>query len=53
MSERLGHTKVGFTLDTHAHAVQGMDEEAAIKIGAALQAALVAADRKTRGKSGH
>lgn len=53
VSERLGHTKVGFTLDTYAHAVKGMDEEAAIKVGAALQTALAAADKKSRGESGH
>ena len=47
VSERLGHATVGFTLDTYAHAVQGMDEEAAVKIGAALQTALAASDAPT------
>jgi integrase len=46
VSERLGHTKVGFTLDTYTHAVQGMDEEAAVKIGAALQAAIATAEKR-------
>ena len=32
----------------YTHAVQGVDEEAAVKIGAALQTALAAADKKTR-----
>lgn len=48
VSERLGHTKVGFALDTYAHAVQGMAEEAAMKIGAALQTALATADKNSR-----
>ena len=53
VSERLGHAKVGFTLDTYAHAVKGMDEAAAIKIGTALQTAITAADKGRHQKSGH
>lgn len=34
MSERLGHAKVGITLDLYSHVVPGMQEEAAAKIGA-------------------
>lgn len=40
VSERLGHATVGFTLDTYTHAVRGMDQDAAARIGAALQTAL-------------
>lgn len=32
ISERLGHSKVGFTLDTYAHLLAGMDEEAAMRL---------------------
>ena len=46
VSDRLGHATVGFTLDTYTRAVQGMDQEAAAKIGLALQTALAAADQK-------
>ena len=34
MSERLGHAKVGITLDLYSHVVPGMREEAAAKLGA-------------------
>ena len=37
VSERLGHAKVGFTLDSYAHAAKGMDEEAALTYGRALE----------------
>ncbi len=43
VSERLGHATVAFTLDTYTHAVEGMDKDAAAKIGAALQAAMTKA----------
>ena len=39
---------VGFTLNTYTHAVQGMDQEAAVKSGAALQTALATAEKKSR-----
>jgi integrase len=39
-SERLGHSRVGITLDLYSHASQGMQEEAAARVDAALQAAL-------------
>jgi integrase len=45
VSERLGHATVAFTLDTYTHAVEGMDRDAAIKIGATLQTALAKADK--------
>jgi integrase len=34
MSERLGHSKVGITLDLYSHVMPGMQEEAAAKLGA-------------------
>jgi integrase len=40
ISERLGHAKVGFTLDVYSHLLPGMQEEAALKIDAGLRAAL-------------
>ncbi len=40
MSERLGHSKVGITLDTYSHVLPGMQEEAASKVDAALRAAI-------------
>ena len=36
VSERLGHCRVGFTLDTYAHVLDGMQEEAAEKVNDAL-----------------
>lgn len=48
VSERLGHAKVGFTLDTYTHALQGMDEQAARKIGTALQSAIAKAGKQSR-----
>jgi integrase len=40
ISERLGHSKVGFTLDVYSHLLPGMQEEAASRIDAGLRAAL-------------
>lgn len=37
ISERLGHSKVGFTLDTYAHLLAGMDEEAATRLDVAMR----------------
>jgi integrase len=39
ISERLGHSKVGFTLDVYSHLLPGMQEEAAQKVDAALKQA--------------
>ena len=36
MSERLGHAKVGITLDLYSHVVPGMQEAAAEQIEALL-----------------
>ena len=38
-SERLGHSKVGITLDLYSHVMPGMQENAAAQVDAALQAA--------------
>ena len=39
-SERLGHSKVGITLDLYSHVMPGMQEDAAARVEAALQAAI-------------
>jgi integrase len=39
-SERLGHSRVGITLDLYSHVLPGMQEAAVAKVDAALQAAL-------------
>jgi integrase len=38
-SERLGHSRVGITLDLYSHVLPGMQEDAAAKVDAALRAA--------------
>ena len=38
-SERLGHSKVGITLDLYSHVLPGMQEDAVAKVDAAFQAA--------------
>jgi integrase len=39
-SERLGHSKIGITLDLYSHVLPGMQEDAAERVDAALQAAI-------------
>jgi integrase len=39
-SERLGHSKVGITLDLYSHVMPGMQENAAAQVDAALQAVM-------------
>ena len=39
-SERLGHSKVGITLDLYSHVMPGMQADAAGQVDAALQAAI-------------
>ena len=39
-SERLGHSKIGITLDLYSHVIPGMQEDAAARVDRALQAAL-------------
>ena len=38
-SERLGHSKVGITLDLYSHVMPGMQEDAVAKVDAAFRAA--------------
>ncbi|MCZ6904039.1 MAG: tyrosine-type recombinase/integrase [Acidobacteria bacterium] len=40
ISERLGHSKVGFTLDVYSHLLPGMQEEAAHLVDVGLRAAM-------------
>lgn len=40
VSERLGHSKIGITLDTYSHVLPGMQEDAAAMIDSALQGAI-------------
>jgi integrase len=40
VSERLGHSTVGITLDVYSHVLPGMQEEAARKVDSALRGAL-------------
>jgi hypothetical protein len=42
-SERLGHSKIGITLDLYSHVMPGMQEGAAARVDAALQEAMKAA----------
>ena len=39
-SERLGHSRVGITLDLYSHVLPGMQEDAAARVDEALRAAL-------------
>jgi integrase len=39
-SERLGHSKVGITLDLYAHVLPGMQEDAAARVDDAVRVAL-------------
>lgn len=39
-SERLGHSKVGITLDLYSHVIPGMQEDAVATVDAALKTAL-------------
>ena len=46
-SERLGHSKVGITLDLYSHVLPGMQEDAAARVDDALRIAL---QNRTKGK---
>ena len=39
-SERLGHSKIGITLDLYSHVMPGMQEDAAERVDVELQAAI-------------
>ena len=47
VSERLGHSTIGITLDTYSHVMPGMQEEAAQKLDDALRAAIHRRDGST------
>jgi integrase len=40
VSERLGHSAIGITLDTYSHILPGMQEDAAAKTNFALRTAM-------------
>jgi len=39
-SERLGHSKVGITMDLYSHVMPGMQEDAAARVDASVRTAL-------------
>jgi len=43
VSERLGHSSIGITLDVYSHVLPGMQEEAARRIDTALRTAMATA----------
>jgi integrase len=45
-SERLGHSKVGITLDLYSHVLPGMQADAVVRVDEALQAAI---NKRTKG----
>jgi len=45
-SERLGHSRIGITLDLYSHVMPGMQEDAAQRVDEALQAAI---NRRSKG----
>jgi integrase len=47
-SERLGHSKIGITLDLYSHVMPGMQADAASRVDDALQAALQKRAAKTK-----
>ena len=49
-SERLGHSKVGITLDLYSHVMPGMQEDAVAKLDAALKAAMAGKSRQKNGR---
>ena len=49
-SERLGHSKVGITLDLYSHVMPGMQESAAAMVDDALQIALRSARKSANGR---
>src|SRR5829696_3969827 len=49
-SERLGHSKVGITLDLYSHVLPGMQADAAARVDEALRAAVERRGPKTIGQ---
>lgn len=52
VSERLGHSTVGITLDIYSHVLPGIQEDAARKLDAVLQAAIDKRRQISRGSKG-
>jgi integrase len=50
-SERLGHSKVGITLDLYSHVIPGMQEDAVATVDAALRSAMQRHEQKTKGSN--
>jgi integrase len=48
VSERLGHSKVGITLDLYSHVIPGMQEDAAAMVDDALKIAMEKREQKAR-----
>ncbi len=48
VSERLGHSAIGITLDTYSHVLPGMQQAAAELLNAALSSAITKHDHKVR-----
>lgn len=54
VSERLGHSTVGITLNTYTHVIPGMQEEVSVMVGTQMNQALERAlNRRGTGKNGH
>jgi hypothetical protein len=51
-SERLGHSRVGITLDLYSHVIPGMQEDAAADLDRALKAAIQGIQKPNGSKSG-
>jgi integrase len=50
-SERLGHSKVGITLDLYSHVIPGMQEDAAAMVDNALKSAMQKREQKAIGSN--
>ena len=50
-SERLGHSKVGITLDLYSHVIPGMQEDAAALVDAALKSAMQKREQQANGSN--
>jgi integrase len=50
-SERLGHSKVGITLDLYSHVIPGMQEDAAATVDTALKSAMQKREQKAIGSN--
>ncbi|HYJ44417.1 MAG TPA: tyrosine-type recombinase/integrase, partial [Xanthobacteraceae bacterium] len=48
VQERLGHASIQITLDTYSHVMPGMQEDAAVRVDAALRAAIGKREKSKR-----